>query len=452
MTNAYVQKGASLLRRITGLDYADSAKLSPEQSSCLRNMYLNGICSNFSDGAAGNYTSLFMVALRATDAQIGFLATMVQALSALAPLPGAYFAEKTHAYRATILWPSFMARLGYLVLVLLPLILIGQPAIALAILIFVARSFLTSLVGAPWTAAMGQMVPIKIRAAYFSSRNFAGGIAVIAGTIVAGLIITKLGFPEGYQAVFLISAVIGLVASFIYARVPGTAYGSLETRAKTVTHTEGRISFKAIWQQKTFLRFMLCSSALSFAVNVGGPFISLYQVRELHFNAATIGMLASVELGVNIIMQRVYGTVFIPKFGDYRVMRILRLATALVPLAWIFVTDPLAGAIVGMVAGVVWSGHDLANFNGMLEITPETGRAGYIAVHTVTTSLTAAIGPMIGGLLTTVIGYQPLFLASGILRFLSGILLVLLVADWSIQTRDGGTTHKKIPVNPSVTS
>ena len=44
------------------------------------------------------------------------------------------------------------ARVGYILLVLLPFFQIGQPAIAFAILIFVARSFLTSLVGAPWSA------------------------------------------------------------------------------------------------------------------------------------------------------------------------------------------------------------------------------------------------------------------------------------------------------------
>jgi Na+/melibiose symporter-like transporter len=98
-----------------------------------------------------------------------------------------------------ILWPSVTARVGYILLVLLPFFQIGQPAIAFAILIFVARSFLTSLVGAPWTATMGQMVPIKLRAAYFSARNFAGGIAVITCTILAGLVITSLGFPSSQR-------------------------------------------------------------------------------------------------------------------------------------------------------------------------------------------------------------------------------------------------------------
>lgn len=427
------------LKRLTGLDYADAEPLTHERRSCLRHMYVNGIFANFSDGAAANYTSLFMIALRATDAQIGLLATFVQALAALSPLPGAYIAERTHAYRATIIWPILVARFGYLLLALLPLVLIGQPLIAIAMLVLSARSFLTSLVGAPWTAAMGQMVPLLLRARYFSARNFAGGIAVIAGTVIAGIIITTLGFPLGYQLVFLISAVVGLIASFIYARVPRSAYGNLEVRSQSGEQSRTRLTLKSILTQKQFIRYTLCSGALAFAVNVGGPFITLYQVRELHFSAATIGLLVSVELATNIIMQRIYGSILIPRFGDYQVMRVLRIATALIPLAWLFITEPLAGVLIGMVAGAVWSGHDLANFNGLLEVAPEKSMASYIAVHTVTVSLCAALGPAIGGLLTGLIGYRPLFLASGVLRCLAGVLLLVLVSDWTTMRKQTST-------------
>ena len=279
---------------------------------------------------------------------------------------------------------------------------------------------------------MAQMVPIQIRARYFSARNFAGGLAVIIATLLAGQVITWLGFPFGYQLVYVMCAVVGLTASYIYARVPGKAYGNLEQKAvdrpgNTAIHTT-----LSLLKHKPFVRFMICSCALTFAVSIGGPFIGLYQIRVLRFSAATIGLIASVELGVNIMMQLVYGAYFIPRFGDYRVMRALRYATALVPLAWLFVTDPWAGAAVSVLAGAFWSGHDLANFNGLLEITPEQNRAAYIALHTVTTSLSAALGPAIGGILSEVVGYHPLFIASGVLRFIAAVLLTILVRDWVI--------------------
>jgi predicted MFS family arabinose efflux permease len=46
-------------------------------------------------------------------------------------------------------------------------------------------------------------------------------------------------------------------------------------------------------------------------------------------------------------------------------------------------------------------------------------------------SICAALGPMLGGLLSEVIGYQPLFALSAALRVAAGILFIVLVRDWN---------------------
>ncbi|HEY3342743.1 MAG TPA: MFS transporter, partial [Anaerolineae bacterium] len=340
-----LQKSKRALRQLAGLNYADGEPLNQGQRSCLHNMYVNGIFSNFSDGSAANYTNLFMVALGATNTQIGFMSTLVQALAAVAPLPGAYIAERTRAYRASILYPGIVARTGYLLLAVLPFLQIGQPVVALAMLIFALRSLLSSSVGAQWTAAMGVMVPVRMRVAYFSARNFAAGVAVIVGTLIAGQIITTFGYPHGYQLLYLAAALVGFVASYFYARVPRSAYGSLESRPREKTRPSVKLLFSEMRAEGPFMRYMLCAGALSFAVNLSAPFIGLYQIRVLGFGAATIGLIASSELAMNIIMQRVYGTFVIPRLGNYRVMSVLRFGTAFVPLVWLFVTGPLGGVL-----------------------------------------------------------------------------------------------------------
>jgi MFS family permease len=434
------RKSKRALHQLAGLNYAEGMPLNEGQRSCLHNMYVNGIFSNFSDGSAANYTNLFMVALGATNTQIGFMSTLVQGLAAIAPLPGAYLAERMRAYRASILYPGITARIGYLALAVLPFMQIGQPVIALAIFVFAARSLLTSSVGAQWTAAMGVMVPIRMRAAYFSARNFAGGVAVILGTLIAGQIITFFGFPRGYQLVYLIAALVGFVASYFYSLVPRAAYGHLESRPREKTRPSVRSLFGEVRSQSVFIRYMLCSGALSFAVNLSAPFIGLYQIRVLGFNPATIGLIASSELAMNIVMQRVYGSFVIPRLGDYRVMSVLRFGTAFVPFFWMLVTGPIGGVLASFFSGAMWSGHDLANFNVQLELAPEKNRANLIAINTVVASLSAAIGPAIGGVLTDSIGYQPVFIISVLLRLVAAAMLVLLLRDWA--------RHK--PVTPVV--
>ena len=83
-------------------------------------------------------------------------------------------------------------------------------------------------------------------------------------------------------------------------------------------------------------------------------------------------------------------------------------------------------------SGAMWSGHDLANFNVQLELVPEKNRANLIAVNTVVTSLCAALGPAIGGVLTDTIGYHPVFIISVILRLVAALMLVLLMREWAM--------------------
>jgi predicted MFS family arabinose efflux permease len=91
------------------------------------------------------------------------------------------------------------------------------------------------------------------------------------------------------------------------------------------------------------------------------------------------------------------------------------------------VRDPISAGVVSVIAGLTWSGHELANFNCLLEITPEDKRASYIATHTFAVSMAAAIGPALGGVLSDVIGFQPLFALSAILRFAAAVLLMVMV-------------------------
>jgi MFS family permease len=427
-----------IVKRVLGLDYADDVPLEPERRKGLDLLYWNAAIAMFAEAAAANYTTLYLIALRATNTQIGLLGTLIQIFTALAPIPSAVVTERTGAYKANVIVPNLIARAGFIALIALPFFQIGEATIGIAIAIFAARAFLQSWSTAPWTAFVGKLVPMNIRANYFSGRNFIGGIASIIGALLAGQVIGALGFPAGYQAVFLVSLLVGLLATYSFWIIPFKEQRTKnqEPRIKiedqhsklSIQNSQLISNLRSQFNLKTtFGRYLLCSCALAFGVGVGGPFIQVYQVKDLGFTAAIVGIILSIELGVNIIAQRVYGAVIITRFGDFRVMKFLRFLTPLVPLLWLFVHDPIAAGFVSAIAGLTWSGHELANFNCLLEITPEDKRASYIATHTFAVSMAAAVGPAIGGVLSDVIGFQPLFALSAILRFAAAVLLVVLV-------------------------
>jgi MFS family permease len=357
------------------------------------------------------------------------LSTATQIFTAIAPVPAAALAERTGSYKANVIVPNLVARAGFFALIALPFFQIGQDAVGVAIAIFAMRAFMQSWSIAPWTAFVGKLVPLNIRANYFAARNFVGGIASIVGALLAGQIIASLGYPGGFQVAFIISLVVGMGATITFWRIPFKEDRPALNDFKLSELRRTLIpDFRVFNTHTPFGRFLICSCALAFAVNIGGPFIGVYQVKVLGFTAATLGVLVSIEQGMNIIMQRVYGSTFIPRFGNLHVMRVLRFLTALVPLAWALgVNSPIAAIPIVLIAGSIWSGHELANFNVLLEITPEHNRASAIAVYTFAVSIFTAIGPAIGGILSDLIGYQPLFALSAILRIAAAILFTVLV-------------------------
>jgi predicted MFS family arabinose efflux permease len=414
-----------ILRRVFGFDYADDQPVSKETRRGLTLFYWDAVFSQLGDASSANYVNLFLVALKASNTQIGFLATLTQILTALAPIPGALFAERSGNYRANVIMPALIARIGWFALALLPFAPLGDSVILIAIGLFGLRAFLMSWLTAPWTAFVGRLVPARLRASYFATRNFGSGIATIGATLAAGQIIGAIGFPFGYAAIFVFSGLMGLAACWLFARIPFERQSpapAAASRTSTFSNALGLLR-----SQPQFARYLLCNCALALAVGIGGPFIQVYQVRELGFSAGAIGLLASLELGTNIVMQRVYGSLIMRRYGEQRVMRFLRFLTALVPFLWLFATTPAAGIPIVMLAGAIWSGHELANFNGLLNVTPEDGRANYIALHTFATALCAAVGPAIGGAVVDSIGFFPLFGASTALRAAAAMLLLMLM-------------------------
>jgi len=429
-------------RSVLGLDYADDLvgdeRFSGEQAVGTNGLYWNGVIGMFSESATANYTNLYLLSLNATNPQIGLLNTLIQVATAITPLPGATLAERTGAYRRIILWPNVLARLGLLMLAALPIVFgsaQGTAIVTVAMILFIARAVLSQFTTAAWTAFVGQLVPPKLRVRYFSARTFAMSIASMLSTLLAGQVIAWLGAPLGYQWLFLIAGLVGLVASYIFARIPISQYP--QRAVLPVTRVKSQSPVSSLRSQFTdhpaFLRYTLAGGAFALAVGIGGPFIQIYQARALGFDAGQIGLIVTAELLSNLVAGRIYGSLIFLRYGDYRVMRVLRLLTAVVPFGWIFIRDPILGALNQALAGAIWSGHELAAFNGLLSVTPEVGRARYIALNTFVISICAAIGPALGGVLSDVIGYQPLFVLSAIMRVAAGILFIMLVKDWNHQ-------------------
>ena len=67
----------------------------------------------------------------------------------------------------------------------------------------------------------------------------------------------------------------------------------------------------------------------------------------------------------------------------------------------------------------MWAGFNLANFNLLLQVTPNTGRARAVALYQTGVFASAFLGPLVGGYLADNFSFHLIFILSGVGRFLA---------------------------------
>lgn len=81
-----------------------------------------------------------------------------------------------------------------------------------------------------------------------------------------------------------------------------------------------------------------------------------------------------------------------------------------------------------LVAGFLWAGFTLANFNMLLLLTPDDQRHRAAALYQTAVFTSAVIGPLIGGYLADNVGYSMVFTASGVGRLLAMLIFAIMGA------------------------
>jgi len=99
----------------------------------------------------------------------------------------------------------------------------------------------------------------------------------------------------------------------------------------------------------------------------------------------------------------------------------------LMPWAWALIRSPWHVVPINLVAGFLWAGYELANFNFLLILTPEDRRPRYSAVYQIVVTVALAGGAALGGIVAQRWGYTPVFVLSGIGRLCAALLFARFV-------------------------
>ena len=392
----------------------------------LRWFFFDGVFAAASEAVSATYMSLYLLALGATSAQIGLLSAFSNLAAALTLLPGALLADRTgKRKRIVLISGGGVSRIALLCLAILPFLLPYPAVVYVAILLRVIIDGSNNLAMPAWTSLIADMVPIEGRGRYFGARNLSMGVATILVTYFAGQLITSIGGLRGYQIAFGFAFLIGLVATYCYARIQEPP---IEKRVTTRFAPLLKSYYDAIRLDRNFLAYCLQTSLFHISLYIAAPFFSVYLVQNLQASAVMVGILSIVTSISGIPFQSIFGHLS-DKWGPRRVQLITGFLVPILPLTWLLVSEPWQVVPINVLSGIFWAGYSLAAFNFLLVLAPPGAQARYMAIFQLTVVLSSAIGSFLGGMVVSYWGILFTFAASGIGRFIAAFIYAQFVKN-----------------------
>lgn len=408
---------------ITGGDWANRL---PEESR--RNLYrywFDGLFAAASDTVPINYLTLYLLAIGATGAQVGWFSALSSLAAALALLPGAFLVEKYGRRKDfTVIFGGLLARIMLMLMALAPLPLAGQPLIWLVIMLGVIRSAAGNLAFPAWMSITGDIVPMEGRGRYFGSRTFVMVIAGIVVTYLMGEFITRVGSPQGYQLALGLSFLTGLVSTWFFWLIQDSA-------GQQPVQSQMKLSLKEVWQDfrssPLFFQFCIAMAVWNLSLNIAGPFFNVYMAQNLEFTAVMIGLTAIATNVTRLLTQHKLGELA-DRWGAGRLQMVSMFLIPTLPLMWLFASQLWHILVINSFGGVFWGAFELASFNFLLVFMPENRRARYSAIFQVVVTVSLAGGAALGSaLIDSAWGYDWVFILSAIGRFTAAFMFLSLM-------------------------
>ncbi len=397
--------------------------------SSLRLATFDGAAFSAMAGLTQNFITPFALALKATTAQIGMLASIPSLMMAVSQLAAPDLTERVGSRKGLILPVVFVHALMWIPILLVPY-LFPEPRIWWLIVFVIISAVFGSLGNPAWGSMMADLVPMKIRGRYFSFRARTVGFVALVFSFAAGGILEAFSdnLFLGFAVIFGAAAAFRLLSFYFLSKMYEPEYSSVNENNQSL------LSIIKNLGSTNLGKFTLYVALITFATNLAGPFFAVYMLRDLNFSYLTFVILTSVNAVANLGLQTFWGR-RADKYGNIRIVKITSRLMPIIPIIWLFNSHPVYLAGAEIYSGIVWSGFTLASTNFVYDASDSRNRAKHIAVFNAASGIAGCVGALIGGFLARYVpvifnsNLQTLFLISGIMRGAVVFLLLRLILE-----------------------
>ncbi len=237
-----------------------------------------------------------------------------------------------------------------------------------------------------------EIFPLR-RARVISKRSIYTILFTTIVTITSGLIFRYFAQDNSeyifiYRIFYVMAFVFGLLAFFVFKKL---YYIPKETHEKI----KFKGSFKRVFKNKRYTKFVLSSTIFHFGWQMGWPLFSIYTIKTLGADEFWLSLITVGSAITMLISLRIWPRL-IEKYGNEKIAYICTFGMAITPLLYVLSKSLLVLVIFSSLSGIFTSGTITVLFSDMLEVVPEKNRVIYVGYYNILTNITLAISPLIG--------------------------------------------------------
>ncbi len=266
-----------------------------------------------------------------------------------------------------------------------------------------------------------EIFPIR-RARVLSKRSIYTIVFTTMVTITSGLIFRYFAHDNSeyilmYRIFYVMAFVFGLLAFFMFRKLQ---YTPIETKESI----KFKGSFKKVFRNKRFRKFVLSSTIFHFGWQMGWPLFSIYTIKTLGADEFWLSIITVGSAIVMLFAHRIWPRL-IEKYGNGKIAFICTLGMAITPILYVVSKSLLVLAIFSSLSGIFTAGTITVLFSDMLEVVPENNRVIFVGYYNTLTSITLAVSPLVGHFFYEAKGIIYALIITSIFRLIGGMSFMI---------------------------
>lgn len=355
------------------------------------------------------------------------LALSVQALGmTLTPLVGANLIE----HRKRVLPVGFLTggamRATVLLIALSGFFLDGRYALIAILVCLALLGLFQGMQGVIFNFLMSKVIPVRKRGRLTGLRNFLAGITSAAVAWAGGaFLLGEEPTAHGYSWIFLLAFGLTTTGLLMLLAVREPEPPTVKPKQSLVRRM-GEVP-QLLRDDPAFTRYFLARSLATMG-RMAMPFYILYAGQSIGLSGHTLGMVTFAFTISGTVSNLVWGSM--ADRGGFRRTFLASIALWIASTLVLVFTNGLAVTILVFVGiGAAVQGFQNSSQNLTLEFGDRDNLPMRIAIANTASEIAGTIGPLLGGILASALGYVSVFVAAITFLVIGGTIVAIYVPE-----------------------